>query len=127
MNKKNEDYDEPIFSMEDFSYKINDVEIPTDTEVESDFEDFNSPEEIIISDGTTNDVNNMNRNELLAYINKQKEAKKRYIKKYQQSNKGKLKTQEASKKHYWKNRENILEKKKIAYQMKKNNSCFNEK
>ena len=33
---------------------------------------------------------------------------------------GPVKTEK--KKHYWKNRENILEKKKIAYQMRKNNT-----
>ena len=60
-------------------------------------------------------LEDMEKDELLDIIKKDKENKKRYIKKYQQTEKGKKKTREASKKYYDANRAKILEKKRQAY------------
>ena len=65
------------------------------------------------------DLEDLDKEELLAIIKKDKEMKKKYIRKYQKSEKGKLKTREASKKYYDANRAKILEKKRLAYIKKK--------
>ena len=61
----------------------------------------------------------MDFDELKEYTTKMMLNKKKYIRKYQKSDKGKAKIKVASKKFYDKNREKILEKKRIAYKMKK--------
>ena len=61
----------------------------------------------------------MDKDELLEIIKKDKENKRKYIRKYQRTDKGKLKTREASKKYYDSNRAKILEKKRLAYIAKK--------
>jgi len=66
----------------------------------------------------------MNKDELLEIIKKDKENKKRYIRKYQQTDKGKMKTREASKKYYDANRAKILEKKRLAYLKKKQDKIY---
>jgi TusA-related sulfurtransferase len=64
-------------------------------------------------------LEDMEKNELLEILKKDKENKKKYIKKYQQTEKGKNKTREASKKYYDANRALILEKKRQYYLRKK--------
>jgi len=61
----------------------------------------------------------MDFDELKEYTTRMMENKKKYIRKYQKSDKGKAKIKIASKKFYDKNREKILEKKRIAYLKKK--------
>jgi len=68
---------------------------------------------------STKPLEEMDADELLAIIKKDKENKKKYIRKYQQTEKGKIKTREASKKYYDANRQKILHKKKLAYIKKK--------
>lgn len=95
------------------------------TDDESDVESivFETEEETLFK---MNDMENykksleeMNKDELLAIIKKDKENKKKYIRKYQKSDKGKIKTRQASKKYYDANRAKILEKKRLAYIKKK--------
>ncbi len=61
----------------------------------------------------------LSKEELINMINKKKEKKKYYIKKYQQTEKGRLKCIQATKKYYDANREKILEKKREYYLKKK--------
>mgnify|MGYP001111716746 CR=1 FL=1 len=68
------------------------------------------------------DLNDMDKYELLEIIKKDKENKKRYIKKYQQTEKGRNKTREASKKYYDANRAKILERKRLSYLKRKENN-----
>ena len=70
-------------------------------------------------ESTPKTLEEMDAEELLAIIKKDKENKKKYIRKYQQTEKGKIKTREASKKYYDANRQKILHKKKLAYIKKK--------
>ncbi len=64
-------------------------------------------------------ITDMDFDELKEYTTRMMENKKKYIRKYQKSDKGKAKIKIASKKFYDKNREKILEKKRIAYLKKK--------
>ena len=64
-------------------------------------------------------IDEMTFEELKAYTKKQKENKKKYIRKYQKTDKGKATTRIASQKYYKKKRQEILEKKKIYYLKKK--------
>lgn len=72
-------------------------------------------EEIVIK----KDLKDMDKSELLEIITKDKENKKRYIKKYQQTEKGRTKTRQASKKYYDANRAKILERKRLSYLKRK--------
>jgi len=69
--------------------------------------------------GTRKKITDMDFDELKEYTTKLMENKKKYIRKYQKSDKGKAKIKIASKKFYDKNRQIILEKKRIAYLKKK--------
>jgi len=69
--------------------------------------------------GSRKKIMDMDFDELKEYTTKMMLNKKKYIRKYQKSDKGKAKIKVASKKFYDKNREKILEKKRIAYKMKK--------
>lgn len=91
------------FSDTDMMFKMNDI----------------NPEEVNEEIPIKKELNDMDRDELLEIIIKDKENKKRYIKKYQKTEKGKTKTRQASKKYYDANRAKILEKKRLAYQLKK--------
>jgi len=94
-------------------------------------DDESDAESITFDDGETlmfkmNDIEppkksleEMDKDELLEIIKKDKENKRKYIRKYQRTDKGKLKTREASKKYYDSNRAKILEKKRLAYIAKK--------
>lgn len=69
--------------------------------------------------GIKKDLKDMDKYELLEIITKDKENKKRYIKKYQQTEKGRTKTRQASKKYYDANRAKILERKRLSYLKRK--------
>ena len=89
-------------------------------------DDEHSDEEEIfqMEDVVKKSLEEMNKDELLEIIKKDKENKKRYIRKYQQTDKGKMKTREASKKYYDANRAKILEKKRLAYLKKKQDKIY---
>tara|TARA_Y100000361_G_C11044014_1_gene281482 strand:- start:375 stop:713 length:339 start_codon:yes stop_codon:yes gene_type:complete len=97
--------------------------IYTDDESDAESITFDDGEQLMFKMNDINPVKknleDMEKEELLEIIKKDKANKKRYIRKYQQTEKGKLKTREASKKYYDANRAKILEKKRIAYQKKK--------
>jgi len=60
-------------------------------------------------------LSNMDKDDLILHI-LESEAKKKYaIKKYHKKEKGKKKTRKASKKYYEKNKQDILEKRKLKY------------
>ena len=93
-------------------------------------DDESDAESITFDDGETlmfkmndiepkKDLEEMSKEELLTIIKKDKENKRKYIRKYQKTEKGKIKTREASKKYYDANRAKILEKKRLAYLAKK--------
>tara|TARA_R110000824_G_scaffold42101_1_gene124415 strand:+ start:100 stop:366 length:267 start_codon:yes stop_codon:yes gene_type:complete len=84
----------------------------------SDTENLNLNDEIL-NDDVKKTLEEMSFDELLNYTKHMKNKKRQYIRKYQQSDKGKEKVKEASKRHYNKNREKILEKKRLQYQLKK--------
>tara|TARA_Y100001972_G_C7492210_1_gene249575 strand:+ start:29 stop:373 length:345 start_codon:yes stop_codon:yes gene_type:complete len=100
----------------------NDI-VYTDDESDAESIIFETEEETMFKMNDINPVkkslDEMEKEELLEIIKKDKANKKRYIRKYQQTEKGKVKTREASKKYYDANRAKILEKKRIAYQKKK--------
>ena len=87
--------------------------------VYTDDEQSDGEEIFQMEDVVKKSLEEMNKDELLEIIKKDKENKKRYIRKYQQTDKGKMKTREASKKYYDANRAKILEKKRLAYLKKK--------
>tara|TARA_R110001599_G_scaffold300644_6_gene505895 strand:- start:255 stop:590 length:336 start_codon:yes stop_codon:yes gene_type:complete len=87
-------------------------------------DDYNSEDEpnpcgSLGKTGTRKKILDMDFDELKEYTTKLMLNKKKYIRKYQKSDKGKAKIKVASKKFYDKNREKILEKKRIAYLKKK--------
>ncbi len=60
-------------------------------------------------------LSNMDKDDLILHI-LESEAKKKYaIKKYHNTDKGREKTRKASKKYYEKNKQDILEKRKLKY------------
>jgi hypothetical protein len=98
--------------------------IYTDDESDADSITFDDGEELMfkmndIEPPSKKSLEEMDKEELLLIIKKDKENKRKYIRKYQKTDKGKMKTREASKKYYDSNRAKILEKKRLTYIAKK--------
>ncbi len=98
--------------------------IYTDDESDADSITFDDGEELMfkmndIEPPSKKSLEEMDKEELLKIIKKDKENKRKYIRKYKKTDKGKMKTREASKKYYDSNRAKILEKKRLAYIAKK--------
>ena len=121
MSSNDINYDDDIeFSTDDFTFKVNDLDL-NDIIYTYDNENAESiTNDVDVEwDNFKKDYNNMNKEELIDLIKKDKLRKKQYIQKYQKTPNGRIKTREASKKYYDANRAKILEKKRLAYLKKK--------
>lgn len=65
------------------------------------------------------DINEMEKEDLINYIKDKKDKQYSYYKKYINTDNGKENMRKSQKSYYDRNREKILERKKLYYQMKK--------
>lgn len=67
------------------------------------------------------DINTLEKEDLINYIKDKKDKQYSYYKKYINTENGKENMRKSQKSYYDRNREKILERKKLYYQMKKEN------